>query len=83
LCANWQSALGSINKLVGMTSTAEPGKVYYFEVKPVMRPVSRNELVSDRYRLGTLFSDEAGFVPALGSVAAGAAEVMALSGLSR
>ena len=50
LCANWQSAIGSLNKLVGMTSfTAESGKVYYYEVKPVMRPMGEHE--EDEYKL--------------------------------
>jgi hypothetical protein len=50
LCANWQSALGPLNKLVGMTSfTAEAGKVYYYQVKPVMRPRAGRE--PDEYKL--------------------------------
>jgi hypothetical protein len=50
LCANWQSFMGSLNKLVGMASfTAESGKVYYYEVKPVMRHVDEHE--PDKYKL--------------------------------
>ena len=50
LCANWQSVIGSLNKLVGMASfTAESGKVYYYEVKPVMRHVDERE--PDEYKL--------------------------------
>jgi hypothetical protein len=50
LCANWQSALGGLNKLVGMASlTAEAGKVYYYQVKPVMRSIGEHE--QDEYRL--------------------------------
>jgi hypothetical protein len=34
LCTDWQSALGTLKKKVGMADfVAEPGKTYYFEVK--------------------------------------------------
>lgn len=50
LCGNWQSALGGLDKLVGMASfSAEAGKVYYYQVKPVMRPMG--EHIDDEYRL--------------------------------
>ena len=59
LCANWQSAIGSLNKLVGMASfTVEPGKVYYYEVKPVMRPMGEHEQDEYRLELRSLGEDE-------------------------
>jgi hypothetical protein len=60
VCANWQSAIGSLNKLVGMASfTAEAGKVYYYQVKPVMRP--RGEHEQDEYKLDlTLLGEDEG-----------------------
>jgi hypothetical protein len=62
LCANWQSALGSLNKLVGMASfTAEAGKVYYYQVKPVMRPTTEREPDEYRLDLTPLVEDEGKF----------------------
>jgi hypothetical protein len=71
LCANWQSALGSLNKLVNMTSfIAESGTVYYYEVKPVMR--FRGEHQDDEYKLDlkTLDEDEGNYAIKVSSLSA-------------
>ena len=40
ICTNWESDLGSLDKKVGVAAfTAEPGKVYYYQVKILMRMV--------------------------------------------
>ncbi len=59
LCANWQSAIGSLNKLVDMSSfTVESGKLYYYEVKPVMRPMGEHEPDEYKLELKSLGEDE-------------------------
>jgi hypothetical protein len=50
---------GSLNKLVGMSSfTVEPGKVYYYEVKPVIRPMGEHEQDEYKLELTSLGEDE-------------------------
>jgi hypothetical protein len=40
LCTDWQSALGTLKKKIGMADlTAESGKTYYFEVKMKIKEV--------------------------------------------
>lgn len=54
LCASWQSALGTFNKNVDLTSfTAEPGKVYYFAAQ-----VTVNSGSSVTFGLSQLNEDE-------------------------
>ena len=41
LCTNWASTMAFLDKKVGVAAfTAEPGKVYYFQVKILMRMVN-------------------------------------------
>ena len=53
LCANWQSRLSMFNKNVGVAEVnAEPGKVYYFEAKVVMKRFDAGNGMTDQtYRL--------------------------------
>lgn len=53
LCANWQSRLSMFNKNVGVAEVnAEPGKVYYFEAKVVMKSFDAGNGMTDQtYRL--------------------------------
>ncbi len=59
VCANWQSTFATSNKLVSMASfTAEAGKVYYYEVKPVMRNMSEHRDEKYKLELMSLSEDE-------------------------
>lgn len=62
LCANWQSRLSMFNKNVGVAEVnAEPGKVYYFEAKVVMKRFDAGNGMTDqtnRLYLKQLSEDE-------------------------
>jgi hypothetical protein len=43
LCVNWQSVSCRLKQKVGLASfSAEPGKIYYYQAKVTLKPVSNN-----------------------------------------
>ncbi len=71
LCTNWESVLAFLDKKVGVASfTAEPGRIYYFQVNILMRMVSIDTAqMEQRLDLRQLSEDEGKYLVKISSLA--------------